>query len=96
MILNRRQLHCAFLSVAACLPGFFLGAATYLPMSDADLAGRAPVIVRASVAWAAWQCLSPSGIAFDASGVATVPGRHGELPFLKRPRPRFENSSICS
>ncbi len=49
MTLSRRRLSCAFLALAACLPGLFLGAATYLPMSDTDLASRAPVIVRASV-----------------------------------------------
>lgn len=37
------------LVAAGCFPALFLGAATYLPMSDADLAGQAPVIVRASV-----------------------------------------------
>ena len=37
------------LALAAALPGLVLSAATYLPMSDADLAGHAPLIVRGSV-----------------------------------------------
>jgi hypothetical protein len=46
---NRRVLGRCVLALAACLPGLFLRAATYLPMSDTDLARKAPVIVRASV-----------------------------------------------
>jgi hypothetical protein len=49
MPLNHRLSSCVSLALIACLPGLVLSAATYLPMSDADLAGRAPVIVRASV-----------------------------------------------
>jgi PKD repeat protein len=46
---SRRVLGRCVIAVVACLPGPFLSAATYLPMSDADLARKAPVIVRASV-----------------------------------------------
>ena len=49
MTLNPRFFRLALFAAAACLPAFFLGAATYLPMSDTDLARGAPVIVRASV-----------------------------------------------
>ena len=51
MTLNPRfsRLVLVLVATAACLPGLFLGAATYLPMSDTDLARGAPVIVRASV-----------------------------------------------
>jgi PKD repeat protein len=49
MTLNLRFCRHFLLVVAACTPALFLDAATYLPMSDSDLAGQAPVIVRASV-----------------------------------------------
>ena len=48
MTLNRRFLNTTLLALIAG-PGSFLGAATYLPISDAELARKAPVIVRASV-----------------------------------------------
>jgi PKD repeat protein len=49
MTSNPRFSRLVLAAAAACLPALFLGAATYLPMSDTDLARGAPVIVRASV-----------------------------------------------
>jgi len=49
MSLNNRLARALVLALVAALPGRFAGAATYLPMSDTDLALRAPVIVHASV-----------------------------------------------
>ena len=49
MTSHTRPLRCLFVAAAVCLPALFLGAATYLPMSDVDLARGAPVIVHASV-----------------------------------------------
>ena len=49
MTSRTRPLRCLLVAAAVCLPALFLGAATYLPMSDVDLARGAPVIVHASV-----------------------------------------------
>jgi len=49
MTSHTRPLRGLLVAAAVCLPALFLGAATYLPMSDVDLARGAPVIVHASV-----------------------------------------------
>ena len=49
MTSHSRPLRCLLVAAAVCVPALFLGAATYLPMSDVDLARGAPVIVHASV-----------------------------------------------
>ncbi|MEX0878667.1 MAG: PKD domain-containing protein [Thermoanaerobaculia bacterium] len=52
---KRSRLRLLLLTLALVIAAFPLPAATYLPMSDADLAAAAPVIVRATVVSSTWR-----------------------------------------